>query len=140
MYITVKDFIEDNPDTTIDVMNPKGVVRLPPGLAQALLTSSSQRMKLKANGAGETIMASELLECVVTKIIRNRKQYNHVFLLANTKAAVAQSNYHPQIEFEKLAFDLSDIPPQWLEGSKNTASPSQPKQEVSNERRSKHPW
>lgn len=140
MYITVKDFIEDNPDTTIDVMNPKGVVRLPPGLAQTLLTSSSQRMKLKANGAGETIMASELLECVVTKIIRNRKQYNHVFLLTNTKAAVAQSNYRPQIEFEQLAFDLSDIPPQWLEDSKNATSPSQPKQEVSNERRSKHPW
>ncbi len=116
MYITVKEFIEENPYASIDVMNAKGVVRLPAGLAQTLLTPSSQRMKLKANGAGETIMASELLDCVVTKVIRNRKQYNHVFLLTSTMAAAAKSSYRPQIDFEQLEMDFSDLPPQWLNG------------------------
>lgn len=114
MYITVKEFIQENPRVSVDVMNAKGVVRLSVGLAQTLLTPSNQRMKLKANGAGETITAAELLDSLITKIIWNRKQQNHVFLLTNTKAAVAQSNYHPQIEFEQLEFDLSDLPPQWL--------------------------
>lgn len=141
MVITVKDFIEENPYASIDVMNHKGVARLPVGLAQSLLTPSCQRTKLKVNGAGDTILASELLECVVTKVIRNRKKYNHVFLLTSTKAAAAQSDYRPQLEFEQLEFDLSDLPQQWLQEGSNPAPSPQPKQEVPHERRkSKHPW
>ncbi len=114
MYITVKDFLEENANAAVDVFVSKGMVRLSAGLAQVLLTSSSQRMKLKANGAGDTITASELLDSIVTKVIYDRKQYNHYFLLTSTRAAVAESNYRPQIEFEQLEFDLSDLPPQWL--------------------------
>ncbi len=115
MFITVKDFLDENPNAAVDVFVSKGVVRLSAGLAQVLLTSGNQRMKLKANGAGDTITASELLDSIVTKVIRDRKQYNHYFLLTSTRAVVAQSSYRPQIEFEQLEFDLSDLPPQWLQ-------------------------
>ncbi len=115
MNVTVKEFIEENPNVAIDILNFKGVVKLSAGLAQVLLTSGNQRMKLKANGAGDTITASELLDSIVTKVIRDRKQYNHYFLLTSTRAVVAQSSYRPQIEFEQLEFDLSDLPPQWLQ-------------------------
>ncbi len=76
----------------------------------------------------------------MTKVIRDRKKYNHVFLLTSTKAAAARSDYRPQLEFEQLEFDLSDLPQQWLQEGSNPAPPPQPKQEVPHERRkSKHP-
>ncbi len=114
MQVSVRDFLIENPYTSLDVLTPKGVLHLPANQAQWILTDKGQNAKLKANGSGNTILASQVLELVIWKIVPIRQKRNYVFLITSTLQSIKASPYQPQIEFEQMEFDLSDIPPQWL--------------------------
>ncbi len=118
MQVSVRDFLIENPYTSLDVLTPKGVLHLPANQAQWILTDKGQNAKLKANGSGGMILASQVLELVIWKIVPIRQKRNYVFLITSTLQSIKARGCQPHMDFEQLAFDLSDIPPQWLTDDK----------------------
>lgn len=106
MFITVKEFLRQNPNAMLDLMTPKGLVRLVPEYGQWLLTKNGGNARLKTTGTKEMVLGSDLLDQVVCKIIPYRNRRNQIFLLTNTPEAAAKSHYRPRIEFEQMTFDL----------------------------------
>ena len=106
MRVTVKDFLRDNPNTTLDLMTPQGFIRLTPDRGQWLLTRNGGNTKLRVTGTKDVVIGSDLPTQIIYKIVPYRNRRNHVFLLTNTPAAAAKSSYQPHIEYEQMTFDL----------------------------------
>ena len=106
MNITVKDFLQHNPNTMLELMTPKGLVRLTPERGQWLLSKNGSNAQIQVTGTKEMVAGSDLLGQIVYKIVPCSNRRNQVFLLTNTPAAAAKSTYRPQIEYEQMSFDL----------------------------------
>ena len=106
MSVTVKDFLRHHPNAMLDLMTPLGFIQLTPNRGQWLLTKNGGNARLKVTGTKDMVIASDLLNHIVYKIVPYRNRRNQVFLLTNTPAAAAKSSYRPHIEYEQMTFDL----------------------------------
>jgi hypothetical protein len=104
MIITVKDFLQDNPNTMLDLLTPKGLIQLTPNRGQWLLTKNGANAQIKVTGTNEVVVGSDLLSQIVYKIVPYRNRRNQVFLLTNSATAAANSAYQPHIEYEQMTF------------------------------------
>ena len=69
MRVTVKDFLRDNPSTTLDLMTPQGFIRLAPDRGQWLLTRNGRNTKLRVTGTKDVVIGSDLLTQIIYKIV-----------------------------------------------------------------------
>lgn len=106
MNVTVRDFLRQNPNADLDVMTPKGFVRIPSGYGPWLLSDKSKNAVFKTNGSKDIILAAELMDQVIFRVVPYKNTCGRVFLLTNSLSGSAKSPYRPQIEYEQMAFDL----------------------------------
>ena len=108
MRITTKDFLRHHPDATLDILTPSGLISLQPWQAQRLLAPNGSNIRLRVCGTKETVIASDILNHIVFRIVQYRyPRNNHYFLLTNPPDKADKLKYHPAISYEQLTFDIS---------------------------------
>lgn len=70
MVITVKDFLQDNPSTMLDLLTPKGLIQLTPNRGQWLLTKNGANARIKVTCTKDEVVGSGLLINSYIRLIR----------------------------------------------------------------------
>ena len=104
MYATVKDYLNQYPDTGLDLLTPVGLVKIPPRTGRELLAPGGGRMKFPVCGANTKVAASDLLEQHICKIVSYRGDPWRVFMLTNLPSALSRSKYRPEQIYEQTSF------------------------------------
>ncbi len=104
MFATVRDYLNQYPDTGIDLLPPVGLVKIPPRSGRDLLSASGGRMRFAVCGANTKVTASDLLEQHICKIVSYRGDPWRVFMLTNLPSALSRNTYHPDLLYEQTSF------------------------------------
>lgn len=104
MYATVKDYLNQYPDTGLDLLTPVGLVKIPPRIGRELLAPGGGRMKFPVCGANTKVTASDLLEQHICKIVSYRGDPWRVFMLTNLPSALSRNTYRPEQLYEQTSF------------------------------------
>ena len=104
MYATVKDYLNQYPDTGLDLLTPVGLVKIPPRTGRELLAPGGGRMKFPVCGANTKVIASDLLEQHICKIVSYRGDPWRVFMLTNLPSALSGNKYRPEQIYEQTSF------------------------------------
>lgn len=104
MYATVKDYLNQYPDTGLDLLTPVGLVKIPPRTGRELLAPDGGRMKFPVCGANTKVIGSDLLEQHICKIVSYRGDPWRVFMLTNLPSALSRNKYRPEQIYEQTSF------------------------------------
>lgn len=91
MNITVRDYLNQYPDSGLDLLTPAGLVSIPPHLGQELLSPCGAKMKFCVCGTKEKVVASALLEQCICKIVRYSNDPWRMFMLVNPPGEMPSS-------------------------------------------------
>ena len=104
MYATVREYLNQYPDTGIDLLTPVGLVKIPPRSGRDLLSPGGGKMKFAVCGANTKVAASDLLEQHICKIVSYRGDPWRVFMLTNLPSALSRNRYLPEQLYEQTSF------------------------------------
>jgi len=104
MFATVRDYLNQYPDTGIDLLTPAGLVKIPPRQGRDLLSPGGGKQRFTVCGSNVKIPASDLLEQHICKIVSYRGDPWRVFMLTNLPSALTRNNYHPELLYEQTSF------------------------------------
>ena len=79
--MTLKEFIEQNPSATLNMMTPGGYVLLTPECSQNLLHGESVTAHAGCSDARTVIQAAELLPQEVVRCQAHKSEPDHFYLL-----------------------------------------------------------
>ena len=104
MFVTVRDYLSQYPDIGIDLLTPAGLVSIPSRQGQELLSPGGGKRRFSVSGSNTKILASDLLEQRICKIVRYDRDPWRVFMLTDLPSALVRKNYHPELIFEQISF------------------------------------
>lgn len=104
MFATVRDYLNQYPDTGLDLLTPVGLVKIPPRSGRDLLSPGGGKMKFAVCGANTNVAASDLLEQHICKIVSYRGDPWRVFMLTNLPSALSRNTYRPDLLYEQTSF------------------------------------
>lgn len=104
MYATVKDYLNQYPDTGLDLLTPVGLVKIPPRIGRELLAPGGERMKFPVCGANTKVTASDLLEQHICKIVSYRGDPWRVFMLTNLPSVLSRNTCRSEQLYEQTSF------------------------------------
>lgn len=104
MNITVRDYLKQYPDSRLDLLTPAGLIKIPPRLGQELLTPGGDRIKFYICGPKDKVLASDLLEQCICKIVRYRNDPWRVFMLVNPPGEMSGEKTSSDVLYEQASF------------------------------------
>jgi len=90
--MTLKEFIEQNPNATLNVMTPGGYVLLPPELSQNLLHGEAVNAHAGSSDMRTVVQAAELLPQEVVSCTPHKSAPDYFYLLTAWAQEQAFSN------------------------------------------------
>lgn len=90
--MTLKEFIEQNPDATLNMMTPGGYVLLTPELSQSLLHGVGVNAHAGSSDVRIAIQAAELLPQEVVSCTPHKSEPNYFYLFTAWVQEQAVSN------------------------------------------------